>query len=195
MGAGEGSTRNVSARLGLCAVVASAALAVAPMASADIIDNGGFEDGDFTGWIDLNNLNFSTVQCPGQPAAFEGECYAQLGPDHLASLAQTANTTTAGHPYFVSFAYASDGASPATFVATFGGVPLISRTQLGDTGGYIQRTFLVTAPQDDAVLQFDVRNDLGFISLDAVRITAVPEPATLGLISIALTGLVWRRRR
>lgn len=191
----------LSARLGIGAALVGAALAFAPVAVADILlINGGFEDGDFTGWVDLNGLDNSSVICPdptdpGHVPPFEGQCYGEFGPvGHLGTLAQGVNTVR-GQTYVISFAVASDGEVPNAFAATFGGVTLLSGTDLPNSSGFVAHTFVAAASDTQTTLSFDFRDDPGHLLLDAVTVTAVPEPSMLALLGIALAGLAWRRRR
>lgn len=193
--------RRESVRLSLGAVLIGAALAFSPAAAADnILINGGFENGDFTGWIDLNNLDNSQVVCPdptdtGFLTPFEGQCYGEFGPEgHMGTLAQGFNSQP-GQTYLVSFALASDGGVENAFAANFGGIPLFSGINLPDSGGFVQHTFFAAATDAQTTLSFDFRDDPGHLLLDAVVVSAAPEPATLALLGIGFAGLAWRRRR
>ena len=200
MTASEYACRSI-ARARLSVVLMSAALAFTSVASADnLLVNGGFESGDFTGWVDLNGLDNSDVICPDptDPSfvpPIEGSCYGEFGPvGHMGTLAQGFNTLP-GQTYEVSFALASDGGTPNSFAANFGGVSLLSATNLINTNGFVAHTFFVAATDTQTTLSFDFRDDPGHLLLDAVEVSAVPEPATLALVGIALAGLAWRRRR
>lgn len=188
--------RTRALRHGVAAVAVTMAFAIGqPVAADQLVVNGGFETGDFSDWVTLNNFEFSDVLCPGPPEAFEGDCYARFGPTgSVGTLAQGLNTL-AGHSYDISFAFASDGSTPNEFAASFGGVPLTSGIDIPDTGGFIVRHFTAMTPDTMTTLSFDFRNDAGYLFLDAVTVSSVPEPATLGLVGIALAGLILRRRR
>src|SRR3954467_12399702 len=72
------------------------AVGISGLASANLVVNGSFETGDFTGWTQTGNTGFSGVECPGAPFAGpgDGNCDAFFGPvGSNATLSQTFATT------------------------------------------------------------------------------------------------------
>src|SRR5207253_6561299 len=66
-------------------MVAAMGLAVGisgPAHAVELVTNGSFETGDFTGWTLSGNTGSSGVECPGAPFAGPGggNCDAFLGP-------------------------------------------------------------------------------------------------------------------
>src|SRR6266550_7769931 len=106
-------------------MVAAMGLAVGisgPAHAAELIVNGSFETGDFTGWTLTGNTGFSGVECPGAPFAGpgDGNCDAFFGPvGSNAILSQTLGTTIGQH-YLISFDFQPDGGTPSFFSAMFG---------------------------------------------------------------------------
>src|SRR6266478_615331 len=115
-------------------MVATMGLAVAislPAHAVELVTNGSFETGDFTGWTLTGNTGFTGVECPGAPFAGpgDGNCDAFLGPvGSNGTLSQTL-TTIPGQFYNIRFDFQPDGGQPSFFSAVWDAQPpLFSRT-------------------------------------------------------------------
>ncbi len=184
-------------RIATFAIAAGFACAVAgPVnAAANLVTNGGFETGDFTGWTQTGDSSFNGVQCPGPgPTVFEGNCSAFFGPvGDTGGISQTISGLVVGALYQISFALQPDGGTPSSFSASFGGTNLLSLTNPA-ASAYQLLTFNTHATATTEALAFSFRDDPGFIFLDAARVS-VPEPGTVALLGIGLAGLWAGRRR
>ncbi len=171
---------------------------VAP--AAELVVNGGFETGDFTGWNVTGNTTHVFVS-PG--FAYDGNYGAGLGPVGSDGYLSQILPTIGGEPYTLSFAFENtDGTGPNDFGVLWGGV-LVPGSSYVDAAAFPGTvvSFNLTAPGPSTELMFYYRNDPGYWGLDDVSVqgaSAVPEPATaavagLGLFAIGLVGA--RRRR
>jgi hypothetical protein len=181
--------------LGACALSA-AALSATGANAANLIVNGSFETGDFTGWVaDPVSYGMYLVTSPvedgtyaAQIAGYSLQNYPQLGgPD---TVTQTVGTTN-GVDYTLSFWIYQQDTGPVTFLdVTWDGTTVFSNTWL-DTGNipYQNYTAQVVGTGSD-VLQFISANDPGFTYLDNVSLTSgVPEPATWAMMMLGFAGL------
>ena len=175
-------------------LLAVAVACMAPSYAGNIVSNGGFETGDFTGWTQTGNSTFNGVECPGSGVP-QGNCDAFFGPvGSLGGISQVL-TTQAGLVYAISFYFQPEGGSPTSFSASFGGTTLTSLTNPASSP-YQLLSFGAVASSASTTLSFNFRDDPGFMLLDAVNVQVAPEPATIGLVGIGIGGLLfWRRRR
>jgi len=180
---------------------------LAPLASqANLVVNGGFETGNFSGWTLVDPSGFSNV---GNDPAFahSGTYHANLGtfpvppgPSTSGSLSQNL-ATTAGSLYTLSFWLANDYTAPLSPVNSFqvywnGG--LIFALANAAPFPYTQFTFGNLAATGPATsLQFVYQHDSDFFRLDDVTVN-VPESGSAILMALpvfAALGLVHFRMR
>jgi hypothetical protein len=125
----------------------------------------------------------------------QGSCAAFFGALGGDDALQQVLTTTAGTQYFISFAVEGLGDVPSDLSLQWGGTTLYTVSNPDTGGAFGTQGFYATASGAATTLSFNVRDDIGFIYLDAVSVTAVPEPTTLALAAIGLAGLWAGRKR
>ena len=183
-----------------------------------LIQNGGFETGDFTGWT----LNGDTVSIVDNGSAtgispHSGTYFAALGhPKALGYLTQTAPTVP-NQAYLLSlwlnspkvsqiYQATSQGITsntPNEFNVTWNGSTLFDQTNIPPISGWTNLQFIVTASGTSTILQFGERVDPWYLGLDDVSVTPIPaaafQPGTLTKTNNnfkmtwpALTGLVYQ---
>jgi hypothetical protein len=169
-------------------MLASVFFATPPVRAANIVVNGDFETGDFTGWTLTGPTTFSAVDTvaphTGNFAAFFGDVSTTL---------QQSLATTIGGTYEISFwlMVESDPFSqttPNSFSASFGGLPLISLVDIPEQF-YTQYVFDVTATSASTDLSFDFSDPPAFLDFDDVsvsQVTSVPGP----VVGAGLPGLI-----
>ena len=165
--------------------------------AAELIVNGGFETGDFTGWTRSGTLGNTSVNAA---AADTGSFGASFSPNQVGSILQNL-ATVVGRTYTLRFDLAHDigpAAAINSFSVDFGGVPLQSFGNFGALP-YTPLTFTVIATTAVTQLKFNFRDArITSFSLDNVSLTDnVPEPATWALLvgGFGLVGATMRRRR
>jgi hypothetical protein len=168
-------------------------------AKAGLVVNGDFETGDLTGWTDGGNTGWNSVSCDGGGAAGTS-CYISNGAVGSFSLLSQSIPTVAGSLYDFSFYTQNDGGGIIN--ALFDGVTVYSEAGVGH-GWTLQSFTNLLATTGSTEIQFQLRDDPGFVGLDQVDVvgaSGVPEPATgalsgLLLLGAAGAGLVRKLRR
>jgi hypothetical protein len=177
-----------------CIAVLGLAAEVPGTAKADLVVNGDFGTGDFTGWSLPGDTSSAYVSgSPGDYAA--ALTTSGIGDGFLTQ----ALSTTAGQDYLVSFLLAGDGETPNSLVISLGGTTLASLTDVPNTlSSPVSYSFGFTASSSSSLLQFDFVDVPGYLYLTNVSVNAVPEPSTAVsaiLGALMVSGYAWRKHR
>jgi hypothetical protein len=161
-----------------------------------LVQNGGFETGDFTDWTLIESHGTYSLVDNGSVSGMSphsGAYFAALGhPKSLGLLSQTL-ATTAGQTYLLSLwldsPTVSGGNTPNEFKVSWNGNTLFDQTEIPAINGWTNLQFIVTATGTSTVLQFGERVDPWYFGLDDVSATPVfppvisTQPANLTILS------------
>ncbi|MCB5187123.1 DUF642 domain-containing protein [Methylobacillus caricis] len=202
--------------LAFCGVLLAASNGVS--AAPNIVVNGGFEadaiSGAYeqlvavTGWSSDGIFEIQkgsdTGGWPQFNTTYEGQQYLEINSTQLTSVWQDLSTT-AGELYNLSFAYSGRLDTPNQLnsaLEVYWGTSQVVATSVTNHSGWVVYNFTnLLAESNLTTLKFTSTDPQGAPSygsyLDAVVVTAVPEPSTYGMLAlgIAIVGFISRRDR
>jgi len=148
------------------------------IANGQLVQNDGFETGDFSFWTlsgtasDTGKANIYVNSA--STYAHSGQYGAKLGPAGSLGCLSQALPTTVGQLYLLSLWLDSpDGQTPNEFSVAWNGITLFDQTNIGAIG-WTNLQFSVSATTTNTVLQFGFRDDPSYLGLDDVSVLARP---------------------
>lgn len=162
---------------------------VATAAQAQLVTNGGFENGDFSGWTQFGDTSFSDVW---DVQSHSGEYNAYFGPLDPGGIEQSI-AANPGDQISVSFFMRSeDELTPNSLLAELDGQVVADVVDF-TTFDWTEFSAVITVTSANPTLRFTLQNPNGYIDLDSISATLVPAPGAAALLGLG--GLVATRRR
>lgn len=184
---------------GILALVSLLGLGITQSARANLITNGGFETGNFSGW-EVAGPDNEVVGTDPFTAPHSGNYQASFGFGPNSITSQNV-ATTPGSSYVVSFCLAASVhfQPGASLSVNWGGSTIFSRLFQSGSFGYTEYAFTVNALSPITDLRFQFNSLFGnLFYLDDVSVTPVGVPdggSTVAMLGFALLGVAVLRRK
>jgi len=161
------------------------------VAAVPILQNGGFEFGDFTGWTTSGNFSFCSVSTNAlyAHAGFYG---GKFGPQNTLGYISQTFATIPGQTYLIGFMLDNPTyMTNSEFNVSWNGDTLMDFTNL-NLLGWLAYNFLVTATNTTSTLKFGFRDDPSYLGLDEVYVSAIGRPVFQSIAKAnKLVNLSW----
>jgi hypothetical protein len=180
------------------AALVAVLLVGAPTAFAtNLLTNGSFETGDFSGWNQSGLEEVVNGSFYVYSGAQDGRWYTVWGNVGSDGTLSQSFSDIAGQHYTFSFWFASVGDDPSDFSASWDGTQVYSATDPNTGGAWTLFQFDEVGTGSDTI-SFAGRDDPNWMALDNVSVSPVttPEPSSLLLLGSGLltVGGVIRRK-
>ena len=184
-------------RIRISAAVLALAVTSLRAEAQELVTNGGFETGSFSGWNLAGNCSTFTDVFSAGPQ-HSGTYGAASGPIGSTCTISQDLATTVGQQYTFSFWVRNLSEGTNSFQALFGAQSVYSVSNSA-AFAYTEQFFAVTATSVNTTIAFVIRHDPSRYYFDDVSVvaanTTVPEPSTYALMAAGLLGIVAARRR
>jgi chitinase len=149
-------------------ITLSAAIAATPAQAINLVQNGGFETGDLTGWIAGGFSPTTFVTNSGGFSALTATTSVNPG-----TLSQNLTGFTPGNEYQLSFFLNTLGSAPNGLTASVGSSQIVSLTDI-TIDGFLNYTANFTASGTSQTLTFSGFNNPDSSLLDDISVTDAP---------------------